>query len=128
LDLIQTLDKRYTQSEVWTKSGRKNRLHFLGSLWTWSEFWTEQNSHPKSEVAQCLFVVDSILRPVLLIAPFASTLIAKLTSESPDKFCCLDFGMIFYFTYFTFPSVTEIVTALPREFCRHIHICWQNDG
>jgi len=44
----------------------------------------------------CCVIVDSILRPVLLIAPFASSLIAKLTSESPDKFCGLDFGMQYF--------------------------------
>jgi len=38
-------------------------------------------------------VVDSILRPVLLIAPFAGSIIPKLISESPDRFCRLDFGM-----------------------------------
>ena len=40
-----------------------------------------------------MFVIaGNILRPVLLVAPFASSLIAKLASESPDKYCCLEFG------------------------------------
>jgi len=61
-----------------------------------------------------LFVIaGSILRPVLLIAPFASSLIAKLTSESPDKYCCLDFGMQCHFhQYLSFLLVKGTVTEL----------------
>jgi len=57
-------------------------------------------------------IVASILRPVILISPFAGSLIAKLASESPDKFCCLDFGMRFDVCYACTPLVIGILCVI----------------
>jgi len=71
----------------------------------------------------CFVIVDSVLRPVLLIAPFASSIIAKLTAESPDKYCCLDFGTPLIFRLHQLHEMQTIVTDV-RCVCQSVcHEC-----